>query len=700
MLRSLVSIVFASLSLLPAQTGDVRELSVPAGQYVLINASTTAITNKINSGFRLIDLEYRGSGPNFDAVLVEDTGVYSTTGWWWYFGITATQLSTFLTANSARLIDLEPYDDGAGNLRFACVMVDNTGVNHKTWWYYYGSSDLPTLAGIASTNNARFVDIDSYDLGATTYYSAVMISNTGADQRAWWWYGNVTPTQISNHINTNNAQLYDLNARANGNWDCVMIQNPTPAAWYWWYGLTSSDVLYYLGQYGARVFHLEHYVVSGQNRWAMLTINNSNALTTSIGNAMRADTDGQVGCWMQRINGSNLADLNGDTVFEPASTMKTLHHTHAMRQVSLGLPLTTLLTVYSGYSGSCPQDTGPFTQQLQGVLQLMMQNSDNARAQAVRAYFGEANLNATAAALGMSSTSSNHRLGCGADAIANPNQITLHDLHRLHTQVANGYLGSYRSLYYQLMLNNVNDLSIASVITQEGQSLGLTSTTINSFIGFTDVAHKGGSYGLSSGGPLWYDRAEFGWLSLPFIVNDVITPREYGFGAFVNTASNDTQASNAIYVDAIPELLRPTIHSALESWTNSLAAVNSYGFGCSGYAQSATGLPRLGATVNYNGTGGYGNGIVLFGLGFSNTQFGGLPLPLSLAPFGGEPGCSLLDDLQITAAAIANGAGGISFAVSIPSPLSGIGFTYYTQLHSFGPVTFRSTNGERSIVGF
>jgi hypothetical protein len=698
MLRSLVSIVFASWSLLPAQAGDVRELSVPAGQVALVNVSPTTINNTVAGGYRLIDLEYRGSGPTFDAVFVQSSGVYAT-GWWWYYGITATQVTGFLTTNSARLIDLEPYDDGAGNLRFACVMVDNTGANQKAWWWYYGGSSLSALATLASTNNARFVDVDSYDLASTTYYSAVMISNTGGDARAWWWYFNITPAQISGFLSANSAQLYDLNARSNGNWDCVMIQNATPAAWYWWYGLTAGDIVYYLGQYGTRLFHLEHYVVSGQNRYAMLTINNSNALSTSIGNAMRAQTDGQVGFWLQQINGPNIAYLNGDTVFEPASTMKTLHHTHAMKQVANGLPLTTLLTVYGGYSGSCPVDTGPFTQGLQGVLQLMMQNSDNARTQAVRAYFGEANLNATAAALGMSSTSTNHRLGCGPDAIANPNQITLRDLHTLHTAVANGYLGSFRSLYYQLMLANVNDLDIANVITQEGQLLGLTATTISSFIGFTDVAHKGGSYGLTSGGPLWYERAEFGWLSLPFIVNDVITPREYGFGAFVNDASNDTQASNAIYVAAISEMLRPTIRSALQSWTSSLAAVNSFGAGCSGYSQSVTGLPRLGTTVSYNGTGGYPSSIVLFALGFSNTQFGGLPLPLVTTPFGGEPGCLLLNDLAITSAALANAAGGSSFPVAIPSPLSGIGFTFYTQLHSFGPTTFRSTNGQRSIVG-
>ncbi len=72
---------------------------------------------------------------------------------------------------------------------------------------------------------------------------------------------------------------------------------------------------------------------------------------------------------------------------------------------------------------------------------------------------------------------------------------------------------------------------------------------------------------------------------------------------------------------------------------------------------------------------------------------------LSLVPFGGEAGCVALNDIQITDAAIANSSGNVSYGVTLPSSTSGIGFQYYTQLYSFGPVTFRTSNGQRSIVG-
>ncbi|MCA8973949.1 MAG: serine hydrolase [Planctomycetes bacterium] len=687
---------------------DVRELSTPVAHVNLVGVTASAITNQINNGYRLVDIEYRGvsllSGTIYDAVFVQNTGAYAA-GWWWYTGLTSAQVSSYLSSNQARLIDLEPYADGNGNLRFACIMVDNTGANAKAWWWYFNTSTT-TIGTAATTNSARVVDLDSYVVNSTTYYSAVMIANTGADQRSWWWYINVTPAQISSYLNTNQARLYDLEPRSNGNWDCVMIRQTNSPAWYWWYGLSSADISYLLGNYGVRPIDLESYVVGSTRYWAMVAINNSNALTTDIGNAMRARTNGQVGCWLQRMNGGNLANLNGDARFEPASTMKTLHHVHAMRHVYLNtVALTTPINVFTNYSAtnpSCPIDTGPISQPLQDVLRAMMENSDNARTQAIAAYFGQANINSTAAGLGMTGTSLNHRLGCAAPAIANPNQITLRDLNTLHEAVVNGYLGPYRPTFYELMLDSVNDLSVAAVINTEGAALSLPSATIQSFRNFTQMAHKGGNYILANGGPTYYHRAEFGWISLPFIQNDVITPREYGFGAFVNDSNNDTNAANAIYTDAIPELLRPTIRQALQSWTNSLAGVQSFGTGCgspTAYAQTVIGLPRIGTALTYRGTSGFGSSLAILGIGFSSTSWNGIRLPASLTPYGSAPGCVALNSIEVNQVAIANSAGTASFAVTLPNATAFIGFEYLTQCYSFGPSNFRTSNAQRSIVG-
>lgn len=697
MIRRLAAALSLS-AILTAQ--DARDLSTPVAHVNLLGASVASINSTVAQGYRLTNIEYRGSTPTFDAVFVQNTGSYSI-GWWWYYNQTAAQVSANLAANQARLIDLEPYTDAGGNQRFACIMVDNTGVNAKGWLWYYNTS-VATISAGASANNARVIDLDRYTFSGTTYYSAILIGNTGADYRQWWWYINASTAQIGSYLNTNNARLYDLEPNGAGTFDCVMIRDNNFPYWYWWYDLSSSNVAYLIGQYGVRPTDLATYLVGGVRKWAMLTINNSNALTTAVGNGMRSVTDGQVGLWLQRMNGSNLANLNGDTVFEPASTMKTLHHVHAMRRVYLGLALTTPLTVYANYQSagsSCPIDTGPFSESLQNVLDAMMGASDNARTQAVRAYFGESNLNNTAAALGMTNTGVHHRIGCGAEAIANPNDITLRDLNTLHEQVVNGYLGSYRQAFYDIMRNDF--VEIDAVVNAEGASLGLSAATVTSFRNLMQLAHKKGGYGLNDGVTTWYDRAEFGWISLPFITNDVVTPREYGFGVFVNRTSTDARAVAAVYTEGVPELLRSTIRSALQSWNNSLASVSPLGTGCGSpvFTQSVSGLPRVGATIGYYSNSAHASSIVLFGIGFSSTIWSGIPLPVALAPFGSDPGCQAYTDLTITDASLANAAGFIQFNVALPNTTTHLGFEWWTQLYSFGPTTFKTSNAQHSVFG-
>ncbi|MBL8723980.1 MAG: serine hydrolase [Planctomycetes bacterium] len=700
MLRSLLTALFAATVVLPAQ--DLREVSTPAGHYYYGGVSAATLSSIASQGYRLVDLEVR-TPTTFDATFVQNTGSYQSS-WWWYYGITAAQVTSHLATNNARLIDLEAYEDGAGNLRFACVMEDNTGTNAKAFWWYYGVSGSQISTHLTN-NNARLVDVDSYEFNGSTVYDCVMIRNTGDDARSWWYYLNVSPTTIATNLGNNSAQLYHLDRRSNGNYNCIMLRNPTPAGFWWYYGKSLSEVEYYVGRNGMRLIDIESYVDNGARRYAVVGINNSNALTTTVGSAMRSRTNGNVGAFMERINGGNVVSLNARTTFEPASTMKTLHHVHAMRSVNLGtVTLRSPINVFTNYMpspASCPIDTGATSEQLQTVLRLMMENSDNARTQAITAHFGQSSINATAAAIGMSDTSLNHRLGC-AVAVTNPNRTTLFDLHTLHERVANGYLGSFRDNFYELMLDSVSNLSIAAVINAEGASLGLSSTTIASFRNFTQVAHKGGSYSLSNGGPQYYHRAEYGWISLPFISNDVITPREYSFGAFVNDADNDSEASAAIYTDAIPEMLRPTIRSALQSWNNSLAGMVSIGAGCGSptpYSQTVLGLPRINSTVTYRGNNGFANSLAILGIGLSTTMWSGNPLPASVVPFGGAAGCTAYNDILINEVAIASATGLASFPVSIPNDTGFIGVEWLTQCYTFGPTNFRTSNSYRAIVG-
>jgi Bacterial tandem repeat domain 1 len=125
--------------------------------------------------------------------------------------VDAATLTQNLRTNNARLISLKAYDTGGGNIRFAAAMIANTGADAKAWWWYYGQSPAQ-LGNLANSNNARLTTLQSYTSNGQTYYAAIMISNSGADAKAWWWYYNVSPQAISGDIAANRSRLLD-NAR-------------------------------------------------------------------------------------------------------------------------------------------------------------------------------------------------------------------------------------------------------------------------------------------------------------------------------------------------------------------------------------------------------------------------------------------------------------------------------------------------------
>ena len=705
MLRLLLPAVLLGLTSVRGQ--DVRELTDPVAQLTLTSATVATVNSHIAAGMRIVDLEVIGVNsqgvPVFEVSFVQNVGAYQS-GWWWYYNLTGSQLSSVLTTNQGRLIDLEPYQTSSG-LRFACVMVPNTGANAKAWWYYYNTS-VSALSSQASANNARIVDLQSYVSGGSTVYAAVMIRNVGADYRPWWWYVNASQSQITAFLNSNNARLYDLERRTNGNYDCVMIrQSPTPH-WYWWLNLTAAAVRDKLDNYGVRAIDIEGYTVGSSRRYSMIAVNNSNELETAVGNGMRAATNGTVGFTLKEVGGSVFGWLNHLRPFEPASTMKTLHHVHAMRQVHLGTAnLGNALNVYTAYSStnaSCPIDSNPISETLSVVLRKMMENSDNARTQAVTAHFGQGSINSTASSLGLSQTSLNHRLGCGFAALANPNQTTLWDLKDLHETVAQGYLGLYRPTFYSLMREDLADLGLDAVMMQEGASLGLPSATIASFISNTLMAHKGGGYDfVPSTGPGTYHRAEFGWIRLPWLHNGALAPREFTFGAFVNDANNASGAVAAVWTHGVPTLLRGLIRNAMATWSGHLAGTTAIGSGCGTptYTHSTSALPRITTVVDYDGDAGLPNAIGLLAFGFSDTLWSGFSLPLNLQPFGAQAGCFAYNEWAITFAFVTDATGHASHPVSIPNDFGLLNFEFYSQWHSLNAATSIASNGLRSRVG-
>lgn len=574
---TLATALFAGLAALApaAQAGDgtLDDICTPTGNVWYTNVTADFVEDLVDDGYRLVDIEVTSTSPFRLAVsAVRNSGEYAG-GWWYYYGLTAEQVGDYLEDNNARLVDIEPYYSG-NNLRFAVIMIPNTGQNASGWWWLYGQT-FQQLSDFINSNNARVIDVETYVTpGGERRFAAVMLPNTGQNAKTWWMDSNISPAQVSSYLSARNARLIDIEDRGGGNFTVVMERNQSgDCKWWWHYGLTAAEVTHMARQYPARIIDVERYPSGGGYRYAVLFRNNGNALETRVSEILRGGTDGVRGAYLKRVNGPVLASVMGDEIFEPASMIKVLHHVHAMRRVDAGTDaLNNLVSVFTGASGSCPQDTGLVFEPLDDVLRAMMEQSDNNRTQAIRVRYGEAAINATAASLGMTDTLIQHRIGCagGADgAIAEPNQLTLQDASRLYEAVATGLLSNAnRQRFYDLMLNGL-PAGVSQIVQQEGASLGLTAAERAEFLAGIDTAHKGGSYTFVSGGQTSEHRTRGGWISLPAKTQAGSTcrvlPREYFFGAFVNDATNGTNANNAVG-EAWTELLRSEIRSAMQTW--------------------------------------------------------------------------------------------------------------------------------------
>jgi len=251
-------LILASASLACAQ--DDNESTTPTAWWIYSGQSFSDVNNTISSrNARIVDIAVDNAAANsFTVTYVQNSGAYAKQ-WWWYVGIDAATLASNLSTNKARLISLKAYDIGSGNIRFAVAMIANTGADNKAWWYYFGESTA-NIASLVKTNNARLTALQSYTSNGQTVYACIMIANTGADAKAWWWYFNISPQTVGTYISTNKARLLDLTPAGNGNFNAAMESCASACpAWWWYYGLDAYGVLDKAQNGGARVVTASSY---------------------------------------------------------------------------------------------------------------------------------------------------------------------------------------------------------------------------------------------------------------------------------------------------------------------------------------------------------------------------------------------------------------------------------------------------------
>ena len=276
-------------------------------------------------------------------------------------------------------------------------------------------------------------------------------------------------------------------------------------------------------------------------------------------------TDGKKG-WLLMRGTTVLASQNPSYVFEPASTIKFLHHLHAELMIQANwISPATPISGTNVYNGSCPVDSpNQWTEPLEDAQSKMMWASDNSRTEAIKDQFGAAAINNTAQFLGAANTNLKHTIGCGAEALANPNETTLTDMTTLYRKAFTGNLltAERRQHMWARMPNSpkmLKDLAQWEAVWSYGQVL---TGAPQDFKDNLKLAWKPGGYTVCSVGCKYY-RSIAGYAEIPFQTIYGIVSLKYTFGIFVDKATMGDEAARKAIDEALPELFREEINKAL-----------------------------------------------------------------------------------------------------------------------------------------
>lgn len=594
---------------------DDHSVNVPTPWWAYDNLTPQQLSDKLAehdariAGFEVAAVTSAGE-PRFTVRLVQNSGAYAVPGWGWYYDQTPEQITALINANSARLIELERYDRGGGQIRYAAVLVSNTGAARRNWTYLLGVTSTQIREHIQSTV-WRPIDLDAYGRDAGRRYNAVFVHNSGDDYKAFEWGVDKTWAQVQAQIDGFQGRLTKLGRQNNGNYVFVQVKNTGANASLvsirHWFG--SVDAMEdYARQLGTRPINFYRWRNGNHLGYSAVLIDNANAderrlrsRMASFWNPGDGKPRGIYSAYLKQVAGPVRINFNAQRRAETASALKVLHLLHALRQVQNNMDAldSNNFRYYDYWDGSdhepkdrCPSSASEGnnyqTSTVEWGLDRMMDDSDNRTTRGVvLRYGGFAPINATAAWAGLAGTTLRHNIGCAYfDPIYSHyapaslrNETTAADLASIYegawrSQLLTAENGARREFLESVSAGQGVGGRLLAIILQEAEAMGRSSMAMP-FAALVKRWGKGGSYSTCVGAPADDTqcgeavevRASAGLIELPVMNGGYLGARRYAYGSLASDVPSAW--SNSVlddYSKARYEMFRTVIREALATW--------------------------------------------------------------------------------------------------------------------------------------
>jgi len=582
-------------------TTDDHSTTIAVKQWFLSGQTAAQVDAALAAhGARLTQVRVQDPAtPTFTVSMVANTGAYAVANSLWTPASTSAQLTTMLSQNGARLISLDPYETPQG-LRFAAVMIPNSGsLARSTWWSF--NDTVTNIGNQLTTHGARLVSFRPYRLpNGTVRYAVIMVANSGQDFKGWEWFPGATLAAISSHVSTDSMRVVSLAPDPGGGFDAVLVSSEGEATFFDG-GSTAATVSANLASHHTRLIDVSPYTSAGQQLFASVELDDANQAQAPINarsSAVQAFADangwggGFDGGYFATVGGTKIVAWNSGFRYEPASSIKVLYLLYTMKQVQAGaVALTDPITYYPDPADPtnpnvCPDPAwetpaNAHTTTVQDALAQMMQISNNFMTRAFAIKWGLGPVQAMATGLGMANTHLRQPfIGCGFNGAVR-NELTLVDASKLYAAVQKGTAlsGTARTQFFQILSGGSPSSTdpYGTVVSEEAAAAG-KSADVPAFLGKMDVKGKSGGYAFclsNTCNPFKTDLAWTGRMLIPFMSAGKVVQHAYVFGAFVNdlmlpcaagSGCPQEQTAQQLLNGVAAEEARTEIRAALATW--------------------------------------------------------------------------------------------------------------------------------------
>ncbi|MEX2242574.1 MAG: serine hydrolase [Fimbriimonadaceae bacterium] len=567
--RALACLTALALSAV-ALAGVERDLAEKTTHRYISNSPESTIDTLTDQGYRLFDIEVTGTSPlRYGGSFVKNTGPYQS-AWWWTANKTKAQFIEYYTSRGARVLDLEVYRVN-GEKRYAGTFVPSS--NRAGTWMWFEDLTFQQMLDQADSKGMRITDLDFETISGVRKFSGVMIRNAGAEHKDWVAFSNLTSDEIKEKMSARSMRIVDIERISDTRFAGVLQEREGQATWYFT-NRTWETVQWLQDQYGSRIIDIERHTVGKDVRFNVLLINNANDLEWTIGQMLRAGSDGTRGFILKQVNGPILGELMPTFRTYPASTIKVLEHYYWSRRIGNGMSPQTLVPIYTNHTSDTHVQSDVATNQsLQLTMQQMMRPSNNQSANALQEFAGNGNgatgrtniNNFAYNTLGLTDDIKlNHKFANGNVANDPYNIMTMRQIAALYENFAESTALNPVgwNFFHDNMLNEIGTggsqfgNGVLVVMQQEGAAIGMTNAEVNQVFNQIVLCWKPGNVtGYNS---------TAGWIRVPYKTVRGTVFKEFVLAAFQDDFTNNPLGNLSGTV--MPEILRGELADALLTW--------------------------------------------------------------------------------------------------------------------------------------